>query len=416
MRLLVSTSLILAWAMPALTATVVWQWIFDTQYGLVNWALDRQGESWLAEPLSFFMVATIIVVWMGIPFVAFTSTPASARSPSSIHRGGRDRRRRLRRPLPLRDRSRPLKPILLIITSLSILWDFRVFTQIYVLQRAGGITRDTNLLGVYAYTSRSVENRFDIGAAIAIVMVLITIAADAVVPALDAAPGRASGDARAPAPDAAGRPQRRRPRSSRLLALFPVYWMMLTSFRRGVDIQSPTPSFLPTNATLANYRQVFERDYFWTAMQEQPAGHRRSSSSLALLFAFLAAVALARFRFRGRTAFLAMVLIVQMIPAEALIISIFRVLDARDLLNPVIGRSLTYLVFVLPFTIWILRVVRRRCAGRARGSRHGRRRQSPDGVPQDHVPARRAGAGGDSGLFGAVIVVRGTSSSSLSSS
>ena len=78
MRLLVSIGLMLAWAMPALTATVVWQWLFDTQYGLVNWVLttlgvgDYQGHSWLSEPISFFMVATIIVVWMGIPFVAFT--------------------------------------------------------------------------------------------------------------------------------------------------------------------------------------------------------------------------------------------------------------------------------------------------------------------------------------------------------
>ena len=46
-----------------------------------------------------------------------------------------------------------------------MLWDFRVFTQIYVLQRAGGITRDTNLLGVYAYHISIGENRFDIGAA-----------------------------------------------------------------------------------------------------------------------------------------------------------------------------------------------------------------------------------------------------------
>ena len=52
-----------------------------------------------------------------------------------------------------------LKPILLILTSLSVIWDFRVFTQIYVLQRAGGITRDTNLLGVYAYRISIGENQ-----------------------------------------------------------------------------------------------------------------------------------------------------------------------------------------------------------------------------------------------------------------
>ena len=174
MRLVVSTSLILAWAMPALTATVVWQWIFDTQYGLVNWALSRPGHSWLAEPTSFFMVATIIVVWMGVPFVAFTTYAAMSQIPTELIEaaeidgaGAVAQWRYVIYPA--------IKPILLIITSLSILWDLRVFTQIYVLQRAGGISRETNLLGVYAYRISIGENRFDIGAAIAIVMVLITL-------------------------------------------------------------------------------------------------------------------------------------------------------------------------------------------------------------------------------------------------
>ena len=174
MRLVVSTSLILAWAMPALTATVVWQWIFDTQYGLVNWALSKPGHSWLAEPLSFFAVATIIVVWMGIPFVAFTTYAALTQLPVELieaaHLDGAGPLARWRFVI-----FPAIRPILLIITSLSILWDFRVFTQIYVLQRAGGISRETNLLGVYAYRISIGENAFDIGAAIAIVMVLITM-------------------------------------------------------------------------------------------------------------------------------------------------------------------------------------------------------------------------------------------------
>ncbi len=68
-----------------------------------------------------------------------------------------------------------IKPILLILTSLSVLWNFRVFTQIYVLQKAGGVTRDTNLLGVYVYRISIGENDYGIGAAIAIVMVVITV-------------------------------------------------------------------------------------------------------------------------------------------------------------------------------------------------------------------------------------------------
>lgn len=68
-----------------------------------------------------------------------------------------------------------LRPVILILTALSVLWDLRVFTQIYVLQKAGGIARDTNLLGVYAYRLAFGENKFDLGAAVAIVMVLITL-------------------------------------------------------------------------------------------------------------------------------------------------------------------------------------------------------------------------------------------------
>lgn len=174
MRLLVSTSLILAWAMPALTATVVWQWIFDTQYGLANWLFGRQGESWLAEPISFFGVATIIVTWMGIPFVAFTVYAGLSQIPESLLEAaaldGANAIERFRYVV-----FPALKPILLIVTSLSVLWDFRVFTQIFVLQRAGGVSRDTNLLGVYAYRISIGENAFDTGAAVAIVMVLITV-------------------------------------------------------------------------------------------------------------------------------------------------------------------------------------------------------------------------------------------------
>ncbi|HEY0521375.1 MAG TPA: sugar ABC transporter permease [Ilumatobacteraceae bacterium] len=174
MRLLTMLGLMLAWSMPALTSTVIWQWIFDTQYGIANWALGRQGQSWLSNPLTFYFVATIIVVWMGIPFVAFTLYAGLTQIPEEMMEAAAiDGARPWQR---FRDIVVPaLKPILLILTSLSVLWDFRVFTQVYVLQRAGGITRDTNLLGVYAYRISIGANQFDKGAAVAVVMVMITV-------------------------------------------------------------------------------------------------------------------------------------------------------------------------------------------------------------------------------------------------
>ncbi len=139
-----------------------------------------------------------------------------------------------------------------------------------------------------------------------------------------------------------------------LIALFPVYWMVLTSFKRNSEVRTLTPQFLPRHPTLNNYRRVFERDYFWTAMRNS-AMVTVTVVFVALAVAFFAAVALSRFRFRGRMAFIIAIIGIQMIPAEALIISLFQVLDGRDLTNRIIGLSLTYLIFVLPFTIWTLR-------------------------------------------------------------
>ena len=88
-RLLAQTGLLLAWAMPALATLTVWQWLFDTQYGIVNWLLTRlgasyEGHSWLLEPLSFFFVAAVIVVWMSVPFVAFTGYAALLQVPDDL--------------------------------------------------------------------------------------------------------------------------------------------------------------------------------------------------------------------------------------------------------------------------------------------------------------------------------------------
>jgi N,N'-diacetylchitobiose transport system permease protein len=156
-----------------------------------------------------------------------------------------------------------------------------------------------------------------------------------------------------------------RPRASRIalnvtaivvmvVMAFPVYWMVVTSFRPRLDIQSVDPELLPMPATLDNYRAVFDRDFFFDAVRNSLLV-TLSTVILALAVAFLAAVAISRYRFIGRRAFIVVVLLVQMVPAEALIISMFKVLDGWSLTNTIVGLTLTYLVFVLPFTIWTLR-------------------------------------------------------------
>jgi N,N'-diacetylchitobiose transport system permease protein len=185
MRMVVGAGLLLAWAVPPLAATVVWQWLFDTQYGLVNWLVtatgiaDYRGHSWLSQPLSFYAVATVVVVWMGVPFVALTLYAGLTQLPRDVVEAaqldGATAVQRFRHvTLPF------LAPIVAILTALSTLWDFRVFTQVYVLQKAGGVARDTNVLGVYAYRISIGENRFDVGAAVAVVMIALAMALTAV--------------------------------------------------------------------------------------------------------------------------------------------------------------------------------------------------------------------------------------------
>jgi len=178
-RILVQTGLLLAWAMPVLAALTIWQWLFDSQYGVINWlltraGLDYSGHSWLLHSTSFFLVATVIVVWMSVPFVAFTVYAALTQVPSDILEAaevdGANAWQRFRLiVVPT------IRPVLLVVGLLQIIWDLRVFTQIYVLQKAGGVTRDTNLLGTYIYRLGIGEGSFGQAAAVAIFMLALTV-------------------------------------------------------------------------------------------------------------------------------------------------------------------------------------------------------------------------------------------------
>ena len=120
------------------------------------------------------------------------------------------------------------------------------------------------------------------------------------------------------------------------------------------DITGPSPHLTPIGGTLENYRKVFQRGSFLTALGNS-LQVTAATVAISLLLALLAAFALSRFRFRGRKALVVTVLVVQMVPPEALVVSLFRVLDGWQLINTVAGLGLVYLVFVLPFTIWTLR-------------------------------------------------------------
>ncbi len=139
-----------------------------------------------------------------------------------------------------------------------------------------------------------------------------------------------------------------------LACVFPVYWMVSRSFLPRNRIKGEDPVLFPWHGTLANYRKVLGDDGFGDAMVTS-LSVTLLTVVVAILFAFLAAVAVSRFRFRGRRTFILTLLLIQMIPAEALFISQYKMLDGMGLLNSVIGLSLVYVAGVLPFTVWTLR-------------------------------------------------------------
>jgi len=135
---------------------------------------------------------------------------------------------------------------------------------------------------------------------------------------------------------------------------FPVYWMVNTSLLPRNEIRSPDPTWLPLGGTLDNYRRALTGGRFWDALGVSLMV-TVSTVVLALAFAFLAALAVSRFRFRGRKSFILTLLLIQMVPVEALFISQYKMLEGFHLLNTVAGLTLVYVANVLPFTIWTLR-------------------------------------------------------------
>lgn len=139
-----------------------------------------------------------------------------------------------------------------------------------------------------------------------------------------------------------------------LIWVFPVYWMLNSSLLPNVVLQSTTPTWLPFGGSLDNFTAVINGGTFFPALG--------MSLIIALVtvvfclgFAFLAALAISRFKFRGRKSFVLAVLLIQMLPAEGLFIAQYKLMGTLGLLNTVVGVSIIYIAAVVPFTIWMLR-------------------------------------------------------------
>jgi N,N'-diacetylchitobiose transport system permease protein len=139
-----------------------------------------------------------------------------------------------------------------------------------------------------------------------------------------------------------------------LVWAFPVYWMVNSSFLSNATLQSLTPTFLPFGGSIRNYQTVLFDSRFFTALAWSGA-ITLATLVVCIAFAFFAALAVSRFRFRGRTSFVLAVLLIQMLPAEALFIAQYKMISSMGLLNSVVGVSIIYIAGVIPFTVWMLR-------------------------------------------------------------
>jgi N,N'-diacetylchitobiose transport system permease protein len=179
-RIILQISLLLAWAMPVVAAMTVWNWLFDWRRGVVNWLLSAVGlpfqqHNWLQNPLSFFLVATIIVVWMSVPFVAFSLFAGLTQVPDEVleaaQMDGASPAQRFRMiTVPI------IRPVISIVLLLQVIWDLRVFTQIKLLQDTGSIASETNLLGTYIYQLGAGSSDFGTASAVSIFVLILTVA------------------------------------------------------------------------------------------------------------------------------------------------------------------------------------------------------------------------------------------------
>ncbi|MPY50210.1 carbohydrate ABC transporter permease [Streptomyces acidicola] len=135
---------------------------------------------------------------------------------------------------------------------------------------------------------------------------------------------------------------------------FPVYWMLNTAFKPAKDAIDPDPSLLPTGLTVANFKRALDVADFWGPVARSLVVSL-TVVVIGVVVGMLAALAISRFAFRGRKVVIVGVLAVQMVPLVAMIIPVFLLLNDLNQYDRLSGLIITYLTFILPFTVWTLR-------------------------------------------------------------
>jgi N,N'-diacetylchitobiose transport system permease protein len=178
-RVVVMSALVFVWATPVIVSVDIWQWMFDYEFGVINYVLTQLHlgnfihHNWFDNPVQGWSVLVVIVVWGAIPFVAITLFAGLLQVPNEIidaaqvdGAGPWQRFRFVTAPM--------LKPLFLIVTCLSTIWDFSVFTQPYVLLNERP-SADYYTIAIYSYRESFGVTQYGLGAAIAVIMVIVLV-------------------------------------------------------------------------------------------------------------------------------------------------------------------------------------------------------------------------------------------------
>ncbi|HEX6195183.1 MAG TPA: sugar ABC transporter permease [Jiangellaceae bacterium] len=180
-RTLLGVLVLLPWAIPHVAASLVWRWIFNDQYGVLNWMLSSlgfsslDGYSWFNNWLTAFTVIGVVVIWQSFPLVSLVLLAGLQTIPTEVTEAARidgasawQRTRLVVLPM--------LKPLLLVLIVISTIWDFKIFDQIYVLTD-GGPARRTEVLAYTAYREAFTQSDYGLGSALAMILFVILIIA-----------------------------------------------------------------------------------------------------------------------------------------------------------------------------------------------------------------------------------------------
>jgi N,N'-diacetylchitobiose transport system permease protein len=181
LRLLLTVGLVLVWAMPQVVAVQIWSWMTNSQNGVLNYILTELHvgnyfqHNWYQTTFSEYSMVTTLIVWGALPFVAITVYAALSQVPHELVEAAQIDGARAWRVF--KDVTLPvLMPLLLILTSLSIIWDFGAFTQPYLLIGPGQQVQSNYLMSTYLYAEGYGRTDFGRGAAISLLMLAIVAA------------------------------------------------------------------------------------------------------------------------------------------------------------------------------------------------------------------------------------------------